>query len=54
MTDAYCVKCRQKRPMKDEKEVAMKGKGNTECRAMTGACSTCNAKMFKILGKKLS
>ncbi|HEY4497334.1 MAG TPA: DUF5679 domain-containing protein [Candidatus Paceibacterota bacterium] len=52
MTDAYCVKCRSKRSMKDEKEVAMKGKGGAERRAMTGTCSTCGTKMFKILGKK--
>jgi len=54
MTDAYCVKCRSKRQMKDEKEVAMKGKGNVQRRAMTGACTTCGTKMFKILGKKPS
>jgi len=52
MTDAYCVKCREKRPMKDEKEVAMKGKGAVERRAMTGQCSSCGTKMFKILGAK--
>ncbi|MEK9175251.1 MAG: DUF5679 domain-containing protein [Patescibacteria group bacterium] len=50
---AYCVKCRAKdRIMKDAKEVAMKGKGGAERRAMTGTCSVCGTKMFKILGTK--
>lgn len=48
---AYCVKCREKRDMKDSKEVSMPGKGG-ERRAMTGLCVVCGTKMFKILGKK--
>ncbi len=45
--EAYCVKCKQKREMKDAKEVTMKnGK-----KAMTGACASCGTKMFKIGGK---
>ncbi|GEM_PF-508062 len=48
---AYCVKCREKREMKDAKEVSMPGKGG-ERRAMTGLCTVCGTKMFKILGKK--
>ena len=51
MVEAYCVKCRSKREMKDAKEVAMKGKGGVERRAMTGTCGVCGTKMFKILGK---
>ncbi len=51
-TEAYCVKCKAKSMMKDEKEVAMKGKGGTERRAMTGICVKCGTKMFKILGSK--
>ena len=46
-TEGYCVKCKQKREMKDEKEVSMPGKGG-ERRAMTGTCSVCGTKMFKI------
>jgi len=49
---AYCVRCKDKREMKEAHEVAMKGKGGTERRAMTGVCANCNTKMFKILGKK--
>jgi len=51
MVEAYCVKCRQKREMKDGKEVTMPGKGG-ERRAMTGLCVVCGTKMFRILGKK--
>ncbi|HOT23700.1 MAG TPA: DUF5679 domain-containing protein [Thermoleophilia bacterium] len=43
-TEAYCVKCRAKRVMKDEKQVTMKnGKPATQ-----GVCPTCGTKMFKI------
>ena len=51
-TTAYCVKCKEKREMKDPKEITMKGKGGTKRRAMTGICPTCGTKMFRILGKK--
>ena len=44
---AYCVKCKEKREMKDAAEVEMKG-GR---RAMSGVCTVCGTKMFKILGK---
>ncbi|MDP2864431.1 MAG: DUF5679 domain-containing protein [bacterium] len=50
-TIAYCVKCKAKREMKNPKEVAMKGKGGTKRRAMTGTCPECGTKMFRILGK---
>ncbi len=44
--EAYCVKCKAKRKMKDAKEVTMKnGK-----KAKTGPCSVCGTKMFKIGG----
>ena len=52
MNEGYCVKCRTKREMKDAKEVPMKGRGGIERRAMTGTCTTCGTKMFKILGSK--
>ncbi len=42
--EAYCVKCKSKREMNDSKEVKMKnGKP-----AVSGTCSTCGTKMFKI------
>ncbi len=45
--EAYCMKCKQKREMKDAKEVTMKnGK-----KALSGVCSVCGTKMFKIGGK---
>ena len=45
-TQAYCVKCKAKRQMKNEKPVTMKN-GRT---AISGVCSTCGTKMFKIGG----
>lgn len=51
MTQAYCVKCKNKKEMKNEKEVTMKGKGGTKRAALTGICPTCGTKMFRILGK---
>ena len=43
-TEAYCVKCRAKREMKNEKAVTMKnGKPATE-----GVCPECGTKMFRI------
>jgi len=47
---AYCVKCREKREMKDVKEVQMKGKGGPR-RALKGVCVVCGTGMFRILGK---
>ena len=52
MVEAYCVKCKAKREMKDGKEVAMKGKGGTERRAMKGKCPKCDTTMFRIMGAK--
>ena len=48
-TIGYCVKCREKREMKEgAEEVEMKG-GR---RAMKGNCSVCDTGMYRILGKK--
>jgi hypothetical protein len=45
-TQAYCVKCKTKRDMKNEKQVTMKnGRG-----AISGTCSVCDTKMLKIGG----
>lgn len=52
MTEGYCVKCKAKREMAEAKEVAMKGKGGVERRAMKGKCPTCGTTMFRIMGKK--
>ncbi len=42
--EAYCLKCRQKRDMKDAKGVTMKnGKPATQ-----GKCPVCNTTMYKI------
>ena len=45
-TTAYCVKCKAKREMKDEKQITMKN-GRP---ATSGTCSVCGTKMFKIGG----
>jgi hypothetical protein len=51
-TKAYCVKCRKKREMKNEKEVTIKGKGKVKRRAAQGVCPVCGTKMFKFLPSK--
>ncbi len=51
MTEAYCVKCKAKREMKDEQEVEMDGKGGVKRKALKGECPECQTKMFRILGK---
>ena len=47
MTEGYCVKCKEKREMKDPEEVIMKNK----MKAMKGTCTKCGTKIFKIVGK---
>jgi len=44
----HCMKCKEKREMKETEEVEMKN-GR---KAMKGVCSECGTKMFKILGTK--
>ena len=44
----HCMKCKEKREMKDTEVVEMKNGRN----AMKGTCSICGTKMFKILGNK--
>ena len=42
--EAFCLKCRTKREMQDEKQITMKnGKPATQ-----GTCPVCGTKMFKI------
>lgn len=43
--EAYCVKCREKREMKDAKEVEMKN-GRP---AMEGVCPVCGTKLFRMM-----
>jgi hypothetical protein len=45
-TNAYCVKCKDKRDMKDEQKVTMKnGRPATK-----GTCPVCGTGMYKIGG----
>jgi len=48
MVEARCMRCKMNRLMKNEKEVIMKN----GMKAMSGLCTKCNTKMFKIIGKK--
>ena len=45
--EAYCVKCKAKRDMKEPKETTM-ANGR---KAMKGTCPECGTGMFKIMGK---
>lgn len=48
----YCVRCKVNgRAIKDAKEVAMKGKGGTTRRAVTGKCEKCDTTMYRMLPK---
>lgn len=47
-TEAYCVKCREKREMIDEEEVTMKN-GRP---AIQGKCPVCGTKLFRIKSTK--
>jgi Zn finger protein HypA/HybF involved in hydrogenase expression len=49
--EAYCVKCKAKREMKDAKEVTMNGKGDVKRKAMKGTCPKCGTGMYRIMGK---
>jgi hypothetical protein len=44
----YCMKCKEKRDMKDTEEVTMKN-GR---KALKGKCTVCGTGMYKILGTK--
>jgi Domain of unknown function (DUF5679) len=43
--EAYCVKCRQKREIKDPTEITMKN-GRP---AMEGTCPVCGTKLFRMM-----
>ena len=45
--DGYCVKCREKREMKDTEETVT----DRGMRIMKGQCTVCGTRMAKILGK---
>lgn len=47
MTTGRCMKCKENREMKDEKDVVMKN----GMAAKSGLCTVCGTKMFKIVGK---
>jgi RNase P subunit RPR2 len=47
MPEAYCVKCKAKRVIKDPSDITMKN-GR---KAVTGTCSVCGTKLFRIGGE---
>lgn len=47
----YCVKCKDKKEMKDAAKVEMPAKGGGTRPAMKGKCPDCGTGMFKILKK---
>lgn len=47
----YCVKCKDKREMKDAQQIEMPAKGGGTRPAMKGVCTACGTGMFKILPK---
>ena len=51
MPQAYCLKCKKKQEMAKAEETTMKGRGGTQKRALTGVCSECGTKMFKVLAR---
>jgi len=44
----YCVKCKEKREIKEPVETTIKG---GKIKAVKGVCSVCGTKMFRIIGK---
>ena len=48
--EGYCVKCKQKREIKNPEQVTMKN-GRP---AVRGKCTVCGTGMYKILGSKES
>lgn len=52
MAEAYCVKCKAKREIQDEKVVEIKGKGGSVRNARTGTCPECGTKMFGFIKKE--
>ncbi|MGH2558428.1 MAG: DUF5679 domain-containing protein [Thermomicrobiales bacterium] len=47
-TEAYCVKCREKREIKDAEEVTMKNGRH----ALQGKCPVCGTKVVRMISKK--
>jgi DNA-directed RNA polymerase subunit RPC12/RpoP len=47
MAEARCMKCKKQVEVKDPKDVVMKN----GMKAISGFCSDCSAKVFKIVGK---
>jgi len=51
MAEAYCVKCKAKREMKEATQVEINAKGGGKRPALQGICPECDTKMMRILPK---
>jgi len=45
--EAYCVKCRTKREIKDPEEVTLKNRS----KAVRGSCPVCGTRILRLKGK---
>jgi DNA-directed RNA polymerase subunit RPC12/RpoP len=51
MPTARCLKCKKEVEIKDPQEITVKGKGDSERKAITGTCPNCGTKVFKFVKK---
>ena len=51
MSIGYCVKCKEKREMKNEEIVVMENKRVPGLKRIKGNCTVCNTNMSKIIGR---
>ncbi|MBI2644133.1 MAG: hypothetical protein HYW95_01335 [Candidatus Wildermuthbacteria bacterium] len=51
MAEAYCVKCKAKREMKNEQRTEINARGGKKRPALKGSCPVCGTKMMRILPK---
>jgi predicted RNA-binding Zn-ribbon protein involved in translation (DUF1610 family) len=50
MAEAYCVKCKKKKELKDPKEVVFEGKKGKR-KALQSKCPDCGTTITRIIGK---
>lgn len=50
--EAYCVKCKAKKEIKDAQEVKVKTKGGKTRPAMRGVCPDCGTVMMRFLSSE--
>ncbi|MEW5805119.1 MAG: DUF5679 domain-containing protein [Patescibacteria group bacterium] len=50
--EAYCVRCKAKKEMKDAKETKVNARGGKTRPAMKGVCPDCGTTMMRFLPQK--